>query len=57
MGYVSLTGIEIKQTSEMTAEGWINDYESPLAASGHRVKLEKKHGKWVVVEFGFGLIS
>jgi hypothetical protein len=57
MGFVNLTGIEIKKTSDTTAEGWINDYEANMAAAGFEFKLEKKQGKWVVVSMRLGVIS
>lgn len=56
-GWVNITAIKVKVISSNIAEAEIEDYEGPLAASGHEAKLEKKHGKWVVVEFYMTWIS
>lgn len=56
-GRINITAIDVKITSPTTAIAGISDYEGNLAASGHRAKLKKVKGKWVVIEFALTIIS
>jgi hypothetical protein len=56
-GRINLAGMEVTLTSPTTAEATVTDWEGMLAASGHRARLEKKHGRWVLVQFGMAWIS
>jgi len=48
-GLVNITRFDVTLDSENSARVTVKDVEGNLAASGHEAKLEKKHGKWVVV--------
>ncbi|MBN2591038.1 MAG: HEAT repeat domain-containing protein [Sedimentisphaerales bacterium] len=56
-GFVNVTSIDIRYQSEDAATVNISDHEASMAASMHEAKLQKIHGKWVVVEFRLTLIS
>lgn len=56
-GRINLAGMEVTLTSPTTAEATVTDWEGTLAASGHQARLEKKHGRWVLVQFGMTWIS
>jgi len=56
-GMVNVTSIDIRYQSDDSATVSIHDYEASLAASTHEAKLQKIHGKWVVVEFELTMIS
>ena len=56
-GRINITAIKVEITSPTTAIAGITDYEGSLAASGHRAKLKKVNGKWIVIEFALTFIS
>ncbi len=56
-GFVNITKVEVKVENPSLATAEIVDWEGLLAASGHKAKLRKIHGKWVVVEFQRSWVS
>jgi hypothetical protein len=50
-GFVNVMGLKAKIESPTTATASVSDWEGNMAGSGHRAKLKKIHGKWVVIEF------
>ena len=56
-GFVNLTGLSVRKAAPDAAEATIRDWEGEEAASVHRVRLRKAHGKWLVVSFRLAMIS
>ncbi len=56
-GRFNLAEITVKIEGDTTATATIVDWESNMAASGHEARLEKVHGKWVVVAFTLTWVS
>ena len=56
-GLVNVTGMTVKLDTPTTATATIHDWEGNVAASTHRARLKKIHGKWVIVDFRMTSIS
>lgn len=56
-GRINLTGMDVTLASPTRAQATVTDWEGMLAASGRAARLEKKHGRWVLVQFGMTWIS